>query len=543
MLSRSVVYQPRQRSCIHRCMVLVLILVVFAYIGGYEPSLVAIESDARGFGIRNNVFVRNGSAIQLISGSIHYHRIHPAYWKDRLLRVRSLGLNTIQLYVPWNFHEQTQGKFSWEGFADVEGFIKLAADLNLMVLVRTGPYICAEWDFGGLPFWLASTKVAGGRTMKLRSSDASFLEHVDAWWSQLLPRLQPLLWQHGGPIIMMQIENEYGLCGHDKNYLRHLVTTARKHLGSEVILYTTDPPFYSIKGSLSGSDVYTVVDFGPSYFWLRAAFAAQRAMNPSGQSPAFNSEYYTGWLTHWGEAMANTSAVTMASTLRKILAWGHGTGSVSLYMAHGGTNFGYWAGSNPGSGPHVTSYDYDAPISEAGSAGQPGIGGPSKFKMIRDTIEAHTGVAPPPEEAPPHIAAMGSVHLTSQALLMENIEALAGSRFTTDDYPRIMEEYGQRGGLIVYQIKIPVESIQSQANAVAVLDFTAAPKDYAQVLINGRLVGSLTSNSKPKLPFLMPAEKTSSLTMDVVVHAMGRSNFGCVWDTKGLQSSNVTLNA
>mmetsp|Transcript_13310 Transcript_13310/g.40276 ORF Transcript_13310/g.40276 Transcript_13310/m.40276 type:complete len:730 (-) Transcript_13310:513-2702(-) len=542
-----------------RCMCLVPLLVVLAYAGTHrsEPE---IKGGQRSFGIENNRFMLDGEPFQIISGSIHYSRIHPAYWRDRLLRVKSMGLNAIQFYVPWNQHEVTPGNFTWENDADVEGFIKLAAELDLLVLLRPGPYICAEWDFGGLPSWLASSKVEGGRTMKLRSSDPVYLKHVDAWWAALLPRMEPLLYANGGPIVMVQMENEYGFCGSDKVYLRHLVATARQHLGDGVILYTTDPPHIVLQGSLRGDDVYTVVDFGPKYFWLRAAFTAQRVMNPSGKSPPFNSEYYTGWLTHWGEPMANTSSTDMANTMSKILAWDNGFGSINLYMAHGGTNFGYWAGANVDKKywPHITSYDYDAPISEAGSTGQPGIGGPSKFEIIRDVIQKHTGVEAPAPEAPPRIAAMGSVKLSQFASLLDSAKALAGSAAADVQYPDIMEEYGQSGGLIVYRIQLPINASGplrlGQANT---LDFKVTPHDYVHVLVNGKRVGDLHRDQKPQLSFVMPAADSqasqassssspgsdpSTIPLDVVVQAVGRSNFGCDWDTKGLQSPNVTLN-
>ncbi|GAB4821127.1 hypothetical protein N2152v2_008173 [Parachlorella kessleri] len=202
-----------------------------------------------------------------------------------------MGLNAVEVYVPWNVHEPYPGDFQWEGFADVERFLGLAQELGLLAVLRPGPYICAEWDFGGLPWWLGSSKVAGGRTMRLRTNDPAYLAHVDRWWAVLFSKLGPLLYQRGGPVVMVQIENEYGFCGDDKEYIRHLIRTARTHLGDDIILFTTDPPPQADRGSIAGDEIYTVVDFGPGWFDPAGAFGTQRRLNPKGKSPPFCSEF------------------------------------------------------------------------------------------------------------------------------------------------------------------------------------------------------------------------------------------------------------
>ncbi|XP_037530240.1 beta-galactosidase [Nematolebias whitei] len=207
----------------------------------------------------NDCFLKDGQPFRYISGSIHYSRIPRAYWRDRLLKMYMAGLNAIQTYIPWNYHEESPGQYNFTGDRDVEYFLKLAQDTGLLVILRPGPYICAEWDMGGLPSWLLSKK-----DMVLRSSDPDYITAVDKWMGKLLPMIKPYLYQNGGPIITVQVENEYGsyfAC--DFNYMRHLSDVFRSHLGEEVVLFTTDGAGlnYLKCGSLQG--LYATVDFGP----------------------------------------------------------------------------------------------------------------------------------------------------------------------------------------------------------------------------------------------------------------------------------------
>ncbi|KAK9809058.1 hypothetical protein WJX72_008691 [[Myrmecia] bisecta] len=495
----------------------------------------------RSFKLENDQFVKDGKPLQIISGSIHYHRIHPAYWKDRLLRVQSMGLNTVEFYIPWNFHEQFPGHYDFEGWADVGAFLALCAELDLNVLLRPGPYICGEWNFGGFPWWLASSQVAGGRTMQLRVKDPAYLAHVERWWSVLLPKLAPYLYHRGGPIVMVQVENEYGFCNDDHEYMRSLVATARHYLGPETLLFTTDPPNVYTRGSLPGDEVYTVVDFGPGTD-VNWAFGEQKKFNPPGKSPPLCSEYYTGWLSHWGELMANTSSAPLVKTLEEIFSYGNGTGSVNFYMAHGGTNHGNWAGANLAGAiyqPHITSYDYDCPVSEAGAEGQPGIGGDNKFQILRDVIKKHTGVEPPAPLPPPPVHAYGKVDLSEAVSLLEALPQLYPGDGIITDKPDIMEEYGQMGGVMVYRTTIPAGALQTDS----LLDVGGAVHDYAKVLVNGKLVGLLERNVPRNLTLAAIADDGPTLQLDIVVEAMGRVNFGCPsWDLKGLQSKDVKLN-
>ncbi|DBB15766.1 TPA: hypothetical protein ACH3X3_003968 [Trebouxia sp. C0006] len=509
----------------------------------------------RTFTLENDRFVRNGKPTQLISGSVHYHRIPVPYWRDRLLRVRSMGLNTIELYIPWNYHERYPGEYTWDGMADVFSFIELIQELEMVVLLRVGPYICAEWDFGGLPWWLGSSQiwVVGGGKMHLRSSDPDYLEHVDRWFDVLLPKVAPYVYQRGGPVVMVQLENEYGFIGdaHDKQYMRHLVKLARKALGDEIVLFTTDPPPVVEKGSLPDDEIFSVVDFGPGWYNLSDAFGAQRKYNPPGKSPALCSEFYPGWLVHWGEKMANTSAQVLTDSFSEILAYNQGSGSVNFYMAHGGTNFGWTAGAGialyaeEGAGEsyqaHITSYDYDCMVSEAGQYGQPGIGGPNKYEMIREAVKRHTGSEPPASPPPPTIKAYGQVDLQQSVPLLEALPQLWPGDGIISRRPLPMEEYGQGGGLILYRVKVKAEALQNGAE----LDVSSPVHDYARIMVEGKVVASLDRNKKAKvsLPVLDTLSSDQDLvTLDILVEGIGRDNSGSKFDLKGLMSQEVYLN-
>ncbi|KAK9826432.1 hypothetical protein WJX81_005107 [Elliptochloris bilobata] len=549
-----------------RCLMLRLLAAIPAI-----ASVQATHNATRTFTITNDRFIKDGDGFQIISGSIHYFRIHPSQWEDRLLRLKAMGLNTVQTYVPWNLHEARPGELVWHGFADLERFLRLAHAASLLVLLRPGPYICAEWDFGGLPWWIASSQVAGGGAMKYRTSDPVYLAHVDRWWRPLLAKVQPLLYQNGGPVVMVQIENEFGFYGPDEAYLRHLVGLARSVLGNDVVLYTTDPPPYIANGTLPGDALFSTVDFGPGWYNLSYAFGQQQAlMNAPGRRAPLNSEYYTGWLTWVGQDIANKSVAKMVKHFREILAYANGTGSVNLYMAAGGTNFGFTAGGQldyltdkvawreglrgPPDlyRPVITSYDYGSPLSESGETGQPGLGGPNGFKLLRAAIAEHTGREPPPLPPPPCLEAYGTVEVPQQAPLLSQLPHWFPGGGLPSDTPLVMEEYGQQGGVILYRMYVPASS----AVPGATLHLGGAVHDVAQVLVNGRRVGSFDRNgfTTLTLPPGTPgpadgllfagtgANPYPNAVLDILVSAVGRQNSRTDYDTKGLSSPDVFLN-
>jgi len=479
------------------------------------------------------MFLKDGNPFQIIGGDIHYFRVLPQYWEDRLLRAKALGLNVIQTYVPWNLHEPRPGKWNFDGIADVESFLKLAHKLNILVMLRAGPYVCAEWDLGGFPAWLLAEQPA----VKLRSSDPAFLQLVQRWWGVLFPKIVPLLYSNGGPIIMVQVENEYGSFGDDKDYLQYLVRLARSHLRDDVILYTTDggDVAHLNHGTLVGSDVYAAVDFSTGEDpW--PIFALQKKYNSPGKSPALASEFYTGWLTHWGENFAQTNAVQAASELDKILSK---NGSAVLYMAHGGTNFGFFSGANTGETasdfePDITSYDYDSPIREDGDVDNP------KFKALRDVIGRYS--QSPLPNVPPKIERKiyGKVHLQKITSLFEALELLSEPpKGVLSENPVTMESLQQISGFILYQSSLPYDTGLGSTLTIPLVH------DRAQVFIAPK---SGNQHGKPTYVGVIQRWSNSSLVFPnsisirgsqllILVENMGRVNYGqFIYDPKGILS-------
>ncbi|KAK7854829.1 beta-galactosidase 17 [Quercus suber] len=398
---------------------------------------------AQKFEIANDMFWKDGQPFQIIGGDLHYFRVLPEYWEDRLLKAKALGLNTIQTYVPWNLHEPKPGKLVFERIADIVSFLKLCHKLDFLVMLRPGPYICAEWDLGGFPAWLLAIEPA----VRLRSSDPAFLHLVEGWWAILLQKVAPLLYENGGPVIMVQIENEYGSYGNDKAYLHQLVTFARSHLGDDIILYTTDGGTRETleRGTISGDAVFSAVDFttGDEPWPI---FQLQKKFNAPGKSPPLSAEFYTGWLTHWGEKLAATDADFTAAALEKILAR---NGSAVLYMAHGGTNFGFYNGANTGGNesdykPDLTSYDYDAPIRETGDVNN------AKFKAIRSVIKKYS--AKPLPSVPPNKekAGYGPIDLQKKEFLFDILNRINSIGIVKSENPISMESVGQMFGFLLY---------------------------------------------------------------------------------------------
>ncbi|NXN51764.1 BGAL galactosidase, partial [Rynchops niger] len=394
----------------------------------------------RSFGIDYDCgcFVKDGEPFRYISGSIHYSRVPRYYWKDRLLKMKMAGLDAIQTYVPWNYHEPQLGVYDFSGDKDLEYFLQLANDTGLLVILRAGPYICAEWDMGGLPAWLLEKK-----SIVLRSSDSDYLAAVEKWMGVLLPRMRPHLYHNGGPVIMVQVENEYGsyfACDYD--YLRSLLKLFRQHLGDEVVLFTTDgaSQFHLRCGALQG--LYATVDFAPGGN-VTAAFLAQRSSEPTG--PLVNSEFYTGWLDHWGHRHSVVPAQTVAKTLNEILARG---ANVNLYMFIGGTNFAYWNGANMPYMPQPTSYDYDAPLSEAGDLTE-------KYFALREVIGMYKqlpeGLIPP---TTPKFA-YGKVHLQKVGTVVELLDMLSHEGPVKSTYPLTFVQVKQYFGFVLYRTTLP----------------------------------------------------------------------------------------
>ncbi|KAK3018701.1 hypothetical protein RJ639_003132, partial [Escallonia herrerae] len=496
---------------------------------------------SRKFEIDDDMFRKDGEPFQIIGGDVHYFRVHPEYWEDRLLRAKALGLNTIQTYVPWNLHEPRKGHLVFEGIANIVSFLQLCQKLNLLVMLRAGPYICAEWDFGGFPAWLLSTEPA----LKLRSSEPDFLELVEGWWGVLLPKVAPLLYENGGPLIMVQIENEFGSYGDDKAYLHHLVTVARRHLGENIILYTTDGGSRENleKGTIRGDSVFSAVDFSTGDEpW--PIFELQKEFNAPGKSPPLSAslffcafkiahrvysfrEFYTGWLTHWGENIANTDATFTATALEQILS---GNGSAVLYMAHGGTNFGFYNGANTGGNeseykPDLTSYDYDAPIRESGDVEN------DKFKALRRVIKKYSATSLPSVPPNNEMTGYGRIQLEKTAFLFDILFTKGHTRMVKSENPVSMEATGQMFGFILYV----AEYISKDKSVLSI----PMVNDRAQVFV------TCPSGNTERPRYAGVIERWSNKPVDLhytkcdsKVENMGRVNYGpYLFDRKGILSA------
>lgn len=466
----------------------------------------------------HNCFRKDGQPFRYISGSIHYFRVPRFYWEDRLLKMKMAGLNAIQIYVPWNFHEPQPGQYQFSGEHDVEHFIQLAHELGLLVILRPGPYICAEWEMGGLPAWLLEKE-----NIVLRSSDPDYLAAVDTWLGVLLPKMKPLLYQNGGPIITVQVENEYGSyfsCDYD--YLRFLQKRFRYHLGNDVVLFTTDGEMEKLMqcGALQG--LYATVDFGPGAN-ITKAFLIQRKYEPKG--PLINSEFYTGWLDHWGQPHSTVKTEVVASSLQDILARG---ANVNLYMFIGGTNFGYWNGANMPFQPQPTSYDYDAPLSEAGDLTE-------KYFAVRDVIRKFEKVpeGPIPPSTPKF--AYGKVALKKLKTVEEALNSLCPKGPVKSLYPLTFIQVKQYFGFVLYRTTLPEDC----SEPTPLSSPHRGVHDRAYVSVDGVPQGVLDRNYVTTLNITGKA----GATLDLLVENMGRVNYGYyINDYKGL-ISNLTLNS
>ncbi|XP_054991247.1 beta-galactosidase [Sorex araneus] len=464
----------------------------------------------------HNCFLKDGRPFRYISGSIHYSRVPRFYWKDRLLKMKMAGLNAIQTYVPWNFHELEPGKYQFSGDQDVEYFIQLAQELDLLVILRPGPYICAEWDMGGLPAWLLDKE-----SIVLRSSDPDYLQAVDKWLGVLLPKMKPLLYQNGGPIITVQVENEYGsyfACDYD--YLRFLTKRFREHLGEDVVLFTTDGANEKFLqcGALQG--LFATVDFGAGSN-ITAAFLTQRKSEPKG--PLVNSEFYTGWIDHWGQAHSTVSTKAVVSSLSEMLAQG---ANVNMYMFIGGTNFGYWNGANMPYQAQPTSYDYDAPLSEAGDLTE-------KYYAVRDVIakfeKLPEGFIPP---STPKFA-YGKVAMEKLVTVEEALGILCPGGPTKSLYPLTFTQVKQYFGFVLYRTTLP----QNYSDPTPLGTPFYGVHDRAYVAVDGVPLGVLERDGFLTLNVMGRA----GATLDILVENMGRVNYGPnISDFKGLVA-NLTL--
>ena len=467
---------------------------------------------ARGgdFTAGKNTFLLNGQPFVVKAAELHYPRIPRPYWDQRIKMCKSLGMNTICLYVFWNIHEQQEGKYDFTGNNDVAAFCRLAQKNGMYVIVRPGPYVCAEWEMGGLPWWLLKKK-----DIRLREDDPYFLARVKAFEAEVGRQLAPLTIQNGGPIIMVQVENEYGSYGINKQYVSQIRDIVKASGFDKVTLFQCDWASNFENNGLD--DLLWTMNFGTGSN-VDAQFKRLKQLRP--ETPLMCSEFWSGWFDKWGARHETRPAKAMVEGIDEMLSKNI---SFSLYMTHGGTSFGHWAGANsPGFAPDVTSYDYDAPINEYGHT-------TPKFWELRKTMQKYNGGKRLPDVPKP---AAPIITIPKMTLTEFSPLDLGMSMPTTSHDIKSFEEMNLGWGAMFYATKLP------QIEKSSRLSLNEA-HDYAQIFIDNKLIGTIDRTKNEKSIKLPPVKQGATLT--ILIEAMGRINFGrAVKDFKGITES-VTI--
>lgn len=473
----------------------------------------AAKKNGGNFTIGKGTFLLNGEPFIVKAAEVHYPRIPRPYWEHRIKMCKALGMNAVCIYIFWNIHEQAEGQFDFTGNNDVAEFCRLAQKNGMYVIVRPGPYVCAEWEMGGLPWWLLKKK-----DIKLRERDPYFMERVKMFEEKVGEQLAPLTIQNGGPIIMVQVENEYGSYGEDKPYVSEIRDCLRGIYGNELALFQCDWSSNFEKNGLD--DLVWTMNFGTGAN-IDNQFRRLGELRPD--APKMCSEFWSGWFDKWGARHETRPAKDMVDGMDEMLSKGI---SFSLYMTHGGTSFGHWAGANsPGFAPDVTSYDYDAPINEWGLA-------TPKFWELRKMMEKYNNGKKMPSvpKAPMPIITIPKFELKEFAPLMYANGGL-NTDGNVDDLT--FEAHNLGWGYAAYYTMLPELSVSSLLEADV--------HDFAQVFIDGKYIGKI-DRVKNEKSLTIPPTKAGSLLV-IVVEAMGRINFGrAIKDFKGIVG-NVTISS
>ena len=468
----------------------------------------AATETTNSFEIGKGAFMLNGEPFVIKAAELHYPRIPKPYWDQRIKMCKALGMNAVCLYVFWNAHEPQPDTFDFTGQNDLAEFVRLCKENDMYVILRPGPYVCAEWEMGGLPWWLLKKK-----DIKLRESDPYFLERVDKFQKAVADQVADQTIANGGPILMVQVENEYGSYGIDKKYVSQIRDMLRKNFG-DVILFQCDWASNFLNNGLD--DLVWTMNFGTGAN-IDQQFAKLKEVRPD--SPLMCSEFWSGWFDKWGANHETRPAADMIAGIDEMLSKGI---SFSVYMTHGGTNWGHWAGANsPGFAPDVTSYDYDAPISESGQT-------TPKYWELRKTLAKYMD-GKKQSKVPSLIKpiAIKEFEFTEVAPLFSNLP-----EGKNDEKIRSMEEYNQGFGSIIYRTTLPE---LKNGGLLTVTD----PHDFAQVFVDGKYIGKLDRRNGEKELLLPSCKKDAQL--DILVEAMGRINFGrAIKDFKGI-TDKVTI--
>lgn len=455
------------------------------------------------FEVGKGTFLLNGKPFVVKAAEIHYPRIPQAYWEHRIKMCKALGMNTICLYVFWNIHEQQEGKFDFTGNNDIAAFCRLAQKHGMYIIVRPGPYVCAEWEMGGLPWWLLKKK-----DIRLRENDPYFLERVEIFEREVGKQLADLQLSRGGNIIMVQVENEYGSYGTDKPYVSNIRDIMRRAGFTDVTLFQCDWASNFTKNGLD--DLVWTMNFGTGSN-IDNQFKKLKELRPD--SPLMCSEFWSGWFDKWGGRHETRDSKDMVAGLREMLEKGI---SFSLYMTHGGTSFGHWAGANsPGFAPDVTSYDYDAPINEYGHAT------PKYYELREMMAEFSDKKLPSVPKAPMPLVSFLKVTLDQFVPIDRGIRRRTESREV-----KTFEDLNMGWGTVKYSTVLP--EIKGQS-----LLTLKDGHDYAQVYINSRYIGKM-DRVLGETSLALPSVKRGDVLV-ILVEGMGRINFGrAIKDFKGI---------
>jgi len=447
------------------------------------------------FALGDSTFLLDGKPLQLISGEMHCTRIPRAYWRDRMKMAKAMGLNTIGTYVFWNAAEPEEGKFDFTGNNDIAEFVRIAKEEGLWVILRPSPYACAEWEFGGYPWWLLKDK-----TLKVRSKDPKFLKYYHDYIIELGKQLSPLLVTNGGNILMVQIENEYGSYGDDKEYLDINQKIFREG-GFDGLLFTCDGPSQMPKGYLPG--------YLPAVNGLDDPKEVKKLINKyhDGKGPYYIAEWYPGWFDSWGSPHQGSNADEDAKKLDEVLSAGI---SINLYMFHGGTTRGFMNGANMSKrepySPQTSSYDYDAPLDEAGNP-------TPKFYKFREVIEKHlpTGEKLPPVPEKHHTIAIANIDLPEHTTLFWNL-----GKPIIAEHPLSFEDLNQGYGFVLYRTMLK--------NAVTGLLKIKEMRDFAIVYLDGKRVSIL--DRRLRQDSVQINATSPNAILDILVENNGRINYG-----------------
>ncbi len=471
------------------------------------------QNTKHSFELSKTEFLLDGKPFQIISGEIHPARVPVEYWKHRIQMAKAMGCNTIAAYIFWNYHEVEPGVFDFQtGNHNIAEFVRLVQDEGMFLILRPGPYVCAEWDFGGLPSYLLAIP-----DIKVRCMDPRYTEAAERYIRSLAIQVKDLQVTKGGPILMVQIENEYGSYGNDREYMKWLPEVWRK-CGIEVPFYTSDgaTPHMLEAGSLPGAAIG--LDPGSN----AKHFEQATLVNPN--VPSFCSELYPGWLTHWGEKWQRPDVEELKKDVKWLM---DNNKSFNFYVIHGGTNFGYWAGANAFAPdqyqPDVTSYDYDAPINEMGQA-------TPKYDEMRKILASYLPANQklPNVPAPIQVIEIPEISLNSSAAVWDNLPTAIKS-----PQPKPMEMFGQKGGFILYRTKL----VGHKKGKLRITEL----HDYATVFVDGKYIGKLDRAQAENI-IELPASTSENPQLDILVEGMGRLNFAeYMIDRKGI-TDRVSLN-